>query len=135
MSDATMSIYHRAQSAPSKESIHAGHITATSPFRADHPPWIVELMANSQDIAFGNGAKCTVELESSAAQPASDPELTVSTYLVSGLSRGALSLLVTRTQTPSLVKVEIVDRATQLSADELEQIRKAAEGIFRAQTQ
>jgi hypothetical protein len=36
---------------------------------------------------------------------------------------------------PALVKVEVVDRATQLSADELEQIRKGAEGIFRAQTQ
>jgi hypothetical protein len=96
---------------------------------------MVELMAKSQDIAFGNGAKCQVELESAAAQPGSDPELTVSTYLVSGLSRGALSILVTRTQMPALVKVEVVDRATQLSAAELEQIRKAAEGIFRAQTQ
>lgn len=96
---------------------------------------MVELMANSQEIAFGNGAKCKVELESAAAQPGSDPELTVSTYLVSGLSRGSLSILVTRTQMPALVKVEVVDRATQLSADELEQIRKGAEGIFRAQTQ
>jgi hypothetical protein len=57
---------------------------------------MAELMANSQDIAFGNGAKCKVELESAVAQPGSDPELTVSTYLVSGLSRGALSILVTR---------------------------------------
>jgi hypothetical protein len=89
----------------------------------------------SQNIAFGNGANCAVELESAMAQPGSDPELTVSTYVVSGLSRGALSILVTRTYTPSLVKVEVVDRATQLSAGDLEQIRKAAEGIFRAQTQ
>ena len=89
----------------------------------------------SQNIAFGNGAKCKVELDSAEARPGSDPELTVSTYLVSGLSQGTLSILVTRTQMPALVKVEVVDRATQLSADELEQIRKAAEGIFRAQTQ
>lgn len=92
-------------------------------------------MASARDIAFGNGAKCTVELESATAQPASDPELTVSSYRVSGLSRGALSILVTRTHMPSLVKVELVNHATQLGSGELEQIRKAAEGIFRGQTQ
>ena len=55
-------------------------------------------MANTQDISFGNGAKCTVELESATAQPGADPELTASSYLVSGLRRGARSVLVTRTQ-------------------------------------
>lgn len=92
-------------------------------------------MANTREIAFGNGAKCTVELESATAQPGPDPELTVSRYLVSGLSHGELSILVTRTQMPSFVSLEVVERGTDLGKDELEQIRKAAEGIFRGQSQ
>ncbi len=92
-------------------------------------------MNKDREIAFGNGQKCCVELESASAQPGSDPEFTVSTYLVSGLSEGELSIVVTRTHVPSLVKVEVVDRGTSLGPDELEQIRSAAEGIFRTQGQ
>ncbi|MEO6598402.1 MAG: hypothetical protein ABIQ16_00920 [Polyangiaceae bacterium] len=94
-----------------------------------------ELMASTRDIAYGNGAKCTIDLESATAQPGADPEFTVSQYLVSGLSRGELSILVTRTHMPAFVKAELVERDTQLGKAELEQIRTAAEGILRAQTQ
>ncbi|MEO6599798.1 MAG: hypothetical protein ABIQ16_08005 [Polyangiaceae bacterium] len=106
-----------------------------SRLKSDPGPSQAELMASTQDIAFGVGQRCKLELESVAALPGADPELTVSTYQVSGLSRGALSILATRTHMPSLVKVEVIDHATQLSADALEQIRKAAEGILRALTQ
>lgn len=50
-----------------------------------------------------------------------------------GLSHGELSILVTRTAMPSIVKVEVSDRGTHLLASEIEQIRKIAEGIFRGQ--
>ncbi len=92
-------------------------------------------MSKGHVIAFGNGATCTVELESASTQPGSDPQLTVSSYSVNGLSRGDLSISVTRTQMPAIVKVEFVDRGTCLGMAELEQIRKAAEGVFRAQNQ
>jgi hypothetical protein len=34
---------------------------------------------------------------------------------------------------PSIVRVEISDNGTSLPSEELEQIRKVAEGVFRAQ--
>ncbi len=92
-------------------------------------------MSTEREIAFGNGQTCRVELESAATQPGSDPDFTVSTYLVTGLSQGDLSILVTRTHVPSLVKVEVVEHGTSLGRAELEQIRSGAEAIFRAQTQ
>jgi hypothetical protein len=92
-------------------------------------------MNKAQDIAFGNGERCTLELDSAAARPSSDPELTVSTYPVRGLNRGELSILVTRTQAPAIVRVDVLDLATQLTRDELEQIRYRAEAILRSESQ
>ena len=92
-------------------------------------------MSKTRDITFGNGAKCVLELDSNATHPGSDPELTVSSYPVHGLGRGELAILVTRSQAPAIVSVDVVDRATQLTRDDLEQIRSRAEAIFRAQSQ
>ena len=61
------------------------------------------------------------------------PELTLSSYPVRGFDQGELFILVTRTAMPSIVRVEVSDRGTSLPSAELEQIRKVAEGIFRAQ--
>jgi len=92
-------------------------------------------MSHALDIAFGNGARCTLELDSIAARPSSHPELTVSSYPVRGLSQGELSILVTRTQAPAIVRVDVLDLATELTRDELEQIRDSAEAIFRTESQ
>jgi hypothetical protein len=90
-------------------------------------------MGQEREIRFGNAKKCVLELDEGTAQPASDPELTLSKYPVRGLSQGELFILVTRTGMPSIVKVEASDRGTNLGGEEVEQIRKVAEGIFRAQ--
>ena len=92
-------------------------------------------MSQARDIAFGNGEMCTLDLEATAARPSSDPELTVSSYPVHGLSQGELAILVTRSQAPAIVRVDVLDRSTELSRDELEQIRHRAEAIFRAESQ
>jgi hypothetical protein len=91
-------------------------------------------MSKEREISFGGSGKCAVELEAEAVNPASDPELTVSRYAVHGLRAGSLAILVTRSGVAAIVKVEVADRGTNLQSDELEQIRKAAEGIFRTQT-
>ena len=90
-------------------------------------------MSKEHEIEFGAGAHCSLELESSAAEPGPDPELTVSKHVVRGLPQGALSVLVTRTQAPAIVKVELVECATGLPRSDLEQIRSSAERILRSQ--
>jgi hypothetical protein len=91
-------------------------------------------MAKEQQIAFGDGQSCTLELEAATVEQARDPELFVSVHPVRGLRQGELSILVTRTYVPAIVRVELADRGSNLRSDELEQIRKTAEGIFRLQT-
>ena len=76
---------------------------------------------------------CVLELNEGTVQLASVPEFTLSSYPVRGLSRGELFILVTRTAMPAIVKVEVSDRGTNLPGEEVEQIRKVAEGIFRGQ--
>ena len=90
-------------------------------------------MNKEQTISFGTGEECSLELESMAAAPATDPELTVSTHAVRGLKRGSLSVLVTRTQAPAIVRVELAEQGTGLPPYELERIRSGAERILRAQ--
>jgi hypothetical protein len=90
-------------------------------------------MSQQREIVFGGSNKVTVDLEGGTVSPAPDPELTLSRYPVRGLSQGELSILVTRTAAPAIVAVKVSDRGTHLRAEELEQIRSAAEGIFRGQ--
>ena len=92
-------------------------------------------MSNEEVISFGAGDECSLELESVATEPAADPELTVSKHAVHGLKHGDLSILVTRTQAPAIVKVELDERDTGLRREDLERIRRGAERILRAQTQ
>ncbi len=91
-------------------------------------------MSKEQAIAFGAGNECSLELESEAAEPAADPELTVSKHAVHGLKHGDLSVLVTRTQAPAIVRVELDEHDTGLAREDLERIRRSAERILRAQT-
>jgi hypothetical protein len=88
-------------------------------------------MDEEREIQFGNSKKCVLDVNGGTVELASDPELTVSRYPVRGLSQGELCILVTRTAIPAIVKVEASDRATNLQPEEIEQIRKVAEGIFR----
>lgn len=88
-------------------------------------------LAPVQRIDFGESKSCSLKLEEGSAGPGADPELTVSRYPVEGLSQGELSIVVTRTALPAIVKVEASERGTGLSAGEIEQIRAGAEGIFR----
>ena len=88
-------------------------------------------MNEEREIPFGNSKKCVLDINGGTVQLASVPELTLSSYPVRGLSQGELFILVTRTAMPSIVRVEVSDRGTNLPADEVEQIRMAAEGIFR----
>jgi hypothetical protein len=90
-------------------------------------------MGKEHEIHFGNSRKCALDPDDGTVQLASVPELTLSSYPVRGLSQGELFILVTRTAMPAIVKVEVSDRGTNLNGDEVEQIRKAAEGIFRGQ--
>lgn len=90
-------------------------------------------MGKEREIHFGNSKTCVLELDGGTVRLASVPELTLSSYPVRGLSQGELFIVVTRTAMPSIVKVEVSDRGTKLSSEEVEQIRKVAEGIFRGQ--
>lgn len=90
-------------------------------------------MGKEREIHFGNSKSCMLELDGGTVQLAVVPELTLSSYPVRGLSQGKLFILVTRTATPSIVKVEISDRGTNLDGEEVEQIRTVAEDIFRGQ--
>ena len=88
-------------------------------------------MEQEQEILFGNSKKCVLDINGGTVQLTSVPELTLSSYPVRGLSQGELFILVTRTAMPSIVRVEVSDCGSNLAADEIEQIRKVAEGIFR----
>ena len=90
-------------------------------------------MGQEREISFGESKKCVLALGDGTAKPTLGSELILSTYPVRGLSQGELSILVTRTAAPAIVRVEISDEGTHLQSAELEQIRKAAEGIFRGQ--
>ena len=90
-------------------------------------------MSQEREIHFGNSKNCVLDIDGGTVQPASDPELTLSSYPVTGLSQGELFILVTRTAMPSIVKVEVSDRGTNFRSEEVEQIRQVAEGIFRGQ--
>jgi hypothetical protein len=90
-------------------------------------------MSHEREIVFGNAKKVMLDPDGGTVSPAPDPELTLSRYPVRGLSQGELSILVTRTAAPAIVAVKVSDHGTDLRAEELEQIRKAAEGIFRGQ--
>jgi hypothetical protein len=90
-------------------------------------------MGQEREIHFGNSKKCMLDLDGGTVQLASDPELMLSSYPVRGLSQGELFVLVTRTAMPSIVKVEVSDRGTNLRSEEVEQIRQVAESIFRGQ--
>ncbi len=92
-------------------------------------------MSKEREIRFGSGQSCALELESSAAAPARDPELTVSRHAVNGLNRGQLSILVFRTQAPAIVRVEADEHDTGLAPDAIEEIRSAAERAVRAQAE
>ena len=92
-------------------------------------------MGKEQAIRFGAGNECSLELESETTEPAADPELTVSKHAVHGLKQGDVSILVTRTQAPAIVKVELNEHDTGLPREDLERIRRGAEQILRAQTQ
>jgi hypothetical protein len=91
-------------------------------------------MGSEQAIPFGEGEACELELESLATAPATDPELTVSKHAVRGLKQGELFVLVTRTQAPAIVRVELAEQGTGLPARELERIRSGAERILRSRT-
>ena len=88
-------------------------------------------MDQEQEIQFGNSKKCVLDVNGGTVQLAADPELTLSSYPVRGLSQGELFILVIRTAMPSIVRVEVSERGTNLQPGEIEQIRKIAEGIFR----
>ena len=92
-------------------------------------------MSHESEISYGTGQKCSLELDSSRAEPAGDPELTISRHAVHGIAQGELSLLVTRTQAPAIVKVTAEERGTGLPPEQIEQIRRSAEGILRAQAE
>jgi hypothetical protein len=89
-------------------------------------------MQQEQEIRFGNSKKCVLKLDEGGVQPDADPELTLSRYPIRGLEQGELFIAVTRTSVPAIVKVEADERGTGLQPDEIEQIRKSAEGIFRS---
>lgn len=91
-------------------------------------------MGSEQAIRFGEGEECVLELESLATEPATDPELTLSKHAVRGLKQGELFVLVTRTQAPAIVRVELAEQGTGLPARELERIRSSAERILRSRT-
>jgi len=88
-------------------------------------------MQQEQEIRFGDSKRCVLRLDEGTVQPATDPELTLSRYPVRELAQGELFIVVTRTAMPAIVKVEASERGTQLQPSEIEQIRRAAEGIFR----
>jgi hypothetical protein len=88
-------------------------------------------MQQAQEISFGKAQKCVLKLDEGTVNPAADPELTLSRYPVQGLKQGELFIEVTRTSLPAIVKVEAREQGTGLQRDEVEQIRQAAEGIFR----
>ncbi len=88
-------------------------------------------MQDEHEIHFGNSKKCVLKLNEGSVGPGKDPEVTVSTYPIRGLESGELSIVVTRTAMPAIVKVEAAERGTHLSPAEVEQIRKTADGIFR----
>jgi hypothetical protein len=90
-------------------------------------------MHTEHTIHFGHSQQCVLKLEEGTVHPGDDPTLTVSSYPVRGLPQGELSILVTRTGIPAIVKVEAAERGTSLPGEEVEQIRKAAEGFFRSQ--
>ncbi len=90
-------------------------------------------MTEEREIQFGNSKKCVLDVAAGTVRPAPVPELTLSSYPVRGLSQGELDVLVTRTAMPAIVRVEIADRGSLLQPEEIEQIRKTAEGIFRGQ--
>ncbi len=92
-------------------------------------------MSKEREIRYGAGQTCSLELESSAAEPARDQELTVSRHSIHGLPRGELAILVSRSASPAVVRVEAEERDTGLTPDELEQIRGAAERAVRAQAE
>ncbi len=92
-------------------------------------------MSKKQEIPFGSGQTCTLELESTAAEPAPDPELIVSRHPIRGLQRGQLDILVFRSAAPAIVRVQADEHGTGLSKDELEQLRSAAERALRAQAE
>lgn len=91
-------------------------------------------MSNEAAIPFGEGNECTLELESMATEPAADPELTVSRHAIRGLKQGEISVLVTRTQAPAIVRVELAEQGTGMSERELERVRSGAERILRSRT-
>ena len=88
-----------------------------------------------REIRFGAGQKCALELDASHAEPASDPEWTVSRHAVRGIARGQLWICVTRNQAPAIVRVEADNHDTGLTSDEVEQIRSASERALRAQAE
>jgi hypothetical protein len=88
-----------------------------------------------QEITFGVGRKCSLALDSASAEPGSDPEWTVSRHAVRGIDRGELWIGVVRTPAPAVVRVEAENRDTGLSDEELEQIRRSAERLLRAQAE
>ncbi len=92
-------------------------------------------MSKEREIQYGPGQTCSLELESSAAEPTRDQELTVSRHAIVGLPRGQLCILVSRTAAPAIVRVEAEERDTGLRQDEIEQIRSAAERAVRAQAE
>jgi hypothetical protein len=90
-------------------------------------------MQQAHEISFGSSKKCVLKSDEGTVHPAADPELTLSSYPVQGLEQGELFIDVTRTSMPAIVKVEVREQGTSLRRDEIEQIRKAAEGIFLGQ--
>jgi hypothetical protein len=90
-------------------------------------------MKQAHEISFGNSKKCVLKSDEGTVHPAADPELSLSSYPVQGLEQGELFIDVTRTSMPAIVKVEAREQGTSLQRDEIEQIRKAAEGIFLGQ--
>ena len=93
------------------------------------------MSSKEREIRYGAGQTCSLELDSSTAHPARDQELTVSRHTIRGLQRGELSILVSRTASPAIVRVEAEERDTGLGPDEIEQIRSAAERAVRAQAE
>ena len=91
------------------------------------------VMSKEHEIEFGNSKQCALDVEGGTVELAPVPELTLSRYPVRGLIQGELSILVTRTAMPAIVRVEAIERGTNLPPEEVEQIRKLAEGIFRGQ--
>ena len=92
-------------------------------------------MGKEHEIHYGSGSTCSLELESSSAEPGRDRELTVSRHAVHGLPSGQLSILVSRSAAPAIVRVEAEERDTGLDAGAVEQIRSAAERALRARAE